>query len=59
MTLVPYALYRKTVLPGGRVHLDGDTRDYVVLVKPGERSLTFKAPAPVKKYVDKYIVPRI
>ncbi len=34
MNLVPFALYRKTVPAGGRVHLAGDTRDYVVLVRP-------------------------
>jgi hypothetical protein len=34
MTLVPYALYRKTVPAGGKVYLSGNTCDYIVLVKP-------------------------
>ena len=39
MTLVPFALYRKTFAPDAHVHLGSAMLDYVVLVKPHEAAV--------------------
>jgi beta-galactosidase len=50
MNLVPYALYRKTVPAGGRIHIPGapEAVDYVVLVKPSAAPLAKSAPSPAR-----------